>query len=163
MSDFCEFSCTRGHKNWRKLKRLIFVKIHVPGVIKIEKNWSVWFLWKFMYGSWKLKRLIFVKIHVPGVMKIGEKWSVWFLWKFMYPGSWKLEKNEASDSCEILCTRGHENWKKMKCLILVSLILKVLRFQIWLHLTILKLFEKLLKCHLESKNVSNGQSKLLTH
>ena len=56
-----------------------------------------------------------------------------------------------------------KNWKKIKCLILVSLILKVLRFQIWLHLTILKLFEKLSKCHLESKNVSNSQSKLLTH
>ena len=42
-----------GHENWRKLQRLIFVKIHVAGVMKIEAS-------------------VFVKIHVPGVMKIGE-------------------------------------------------------------------------------------------
>ena len=130
-SDFCENSCTRGQENWRKLKRLIYVKIHVPGVRKIGENWSVWFLWKFMYpGSWKSDALIFSKkigenwslwflwnFRVPGVMKIEENWSLWFLWKFMYPGSWKLEKIEASDFCENSCTRGHENWRKLKRLI----------------------------------------------
>ena len=58
VSDFCGFSCTRGHESWRKLKRLIFVDFHVPGVMKIEENQSVWFLWIFMYpGSWKLKKI----------------------------------------------------------------------------------------------------------
>ena len=39
----------------------------------------------------------------------------------MYPGSLKLEKNEASDFMDVLCTRGHENWRKMKCLIFVKI------------------------------------------
>ena len=39
--DFCEFSCTRGHENWRKLKHLIYVKFGVPGVMKIGENLSI--------------------------------------------------------------------------------------------------------------------------
>jgi len=88
LSDFCGFSCTRGHEIWRKLKHLIFVDFHVPGVMKIEENQRVWF---FGFSStrghenWrKSKGLIFVDFQVPGVMKIGENWSVWFLWNFMY-------------------------------------------------------------------------------
>ena len=38
VSDFCQFSCTRGHENWRKLKYLILVKFCVPGVMNIEEN-----------------------------------------------------------------------------------------------------------------------------
>ena len=118
-SDFWEISCTGGNGNWRKLKRLIFEKFHVPGVMKIQENWIVWFLRNFKYrGSWKsekieasnfwefsctvgngnwrkLKRLIFVKFHVPEVMKIQEKWSIWFLRNFMYRGNgnwWKLKR-----------------------------------------------------------------------
>ena len=85
----------RGHENWRKLKLLIFVDFHVPGVMKIEENRSVWFLWIFMYpGSWKLKLLIFVNFHVPGVMEIEENWSVWFLLIFMY----RVSHSEMNDS-----------------------------------------------------------------
>ena len=83
--DFCEVSCTGGHENWIKLKLLILVKFHVPGVMKIKQNWSFW-----------------------------------FLWSFMYPGSWKLDKIEVSDFCEVSCTRGHENWRKLKYLIFVN-------------------------------------------
>ena len=36
--DFCDVLCTRGHENWRKLKHLIFVKFHVPGVMKFAEN-----------------------------------------------------------------------------------------------------------------------------
>ena len=103
--DFCEvsFSCTQGHKNWRKLKNLIF------------------FL-SFMYpGSWKseIMSLIFLKFQIPGVIKVGGNWSIWILWNFIYPGSWKLEKIEAFDFCEVLSTRGHENQRKLKNLIFV--------------------------------------------
>ena len=57
-SDFCGFSCTRGHENWIESKRLIFVNFHVPGVMKVEENRSVWFLRIFLYpGSWKLKKI----------------------------------------------------------------------------------------------------------
>ena len=57
-SDFCVFSCTRGHESWIKSMRLIFVNFHVHGVMKVEENRSVWFLWIFMYlGSWKLKKI----------------------------------------------------------------------------------------------------------
>ena len=48
----------------------------------------------------KSKLLIFVNFHVPG--------------------SWKLEKIEASDLCGFSCTRGHENWRKSKRLIFVD-------------------------------------------
>ena len=55
-SDYYEVLCTRGHENWRKLKRLIFGKFCVFG-----------------HGNWrKLKSLIFMKFHVPGVMEIRE-------------------------------------------------------------------------------------------
>ena len=57
VSDFCQFSCTRGHENWRKLKSWIFVNFRVPEVIKIRKNWGVGFLLIFVYpGSWKLEK-----------------------------------------------------------------------------------------------------------
>ena len=142
--DFCEVSCTGGHENWTKLKCLIFVKFRVPGVMKIRENWSIWFNevsctrghenWTKLKclifcevsctrgnENWrKLKYLIFVNFCVPGVMKIGQNWSVWFLWSFVYPGSWKLEKIKVFDICEFLCTRGHENWAKLKCLIFVK-------------------------------------------
>jgi hypothetical protein len=39
--DFCGFSCTRDHENWRKSNRLNFVDFHVPGVMKVEENSSV--------------------------------------------------------------------------------------------------------------------------
>ena len=144
-SDFCGFSCTRGHENWIKSMRLIFVNSHVPGVMKVEENRSIWFLWIFMYpGSWKLKKIKvsdfcgfsctrgswkLKKIEAsgfcgfsctPGVMKIKENQSVWFLWIFMYPGSWKLKKIEASDFCGFSCTWGHESWRKSKSLIFVN-------------------------------------------
>ena len=32
---------------------------------------------------------------------------------FLFPGSWKLEKMEGSDFCDL----SHENWRKLKCLI----------------------------------------------
>ena len=90
--DFCGFSCT-------------------PGVMKVDENQSVWFLWIFMYRvmkvkdklkrlifvdfhvpsheNWrKLNRLIFVSFHVPVVMKIEENWIVWFLGIFI-----KIEEN----------------------------------------------------------------------
>ena len=142
-SDFCGFSCTQG--SW-KLKKIevsdffgiscTFVDFHVPGVMKVEKNRSVWFLWILMYpGPWKLnnieasdfcefsctqgheswiklKRLIFVNFYVTGVMKVEENQSIWFLWIFKYMGSWKLNKINASDFCEFSCTRGHESWRK---------------------------------------------------
>jgi len=71
---------------------------------------------------------VFARFHVPGFMKIRENWSIRFWQGFMYPGSWKLEKIEASDFgkvscpgscklekieasdfCKVSCTRGHEN------------------------------------------------------
>ena len=38
--NFCEVSCTvmKIRENWRKFKGLIFVKFHVPGVMKIREN-----------------------------------------------------------------------------------------------------------------------------
>ena len=39
-------------------------------------------------------------ICVPGIMKIGENWRIWILL--------------------ILCTRGHENWRKLKHLIFMK-------------------------------------------
>ena len=92
-SDFCWFSCTRGHKNWRKLNRLIFKDFHVPGYMKIHKNHTLQFSWKLNKIKmsdflWKLNLLIFVDFYVP-------------------PGSWKLRKIKASDFCEISCTQGH--------------------------------------------------------
>ena len=47
--DFCQFSCTRGHENRKKLKCRIFVNFRVPGVMKIGKNWGVGFLSIFVY------------------------------------------------------------------------------------------------------------------
>ena len=35
-----------------------------------------------------------------------------FFQGFMYPGSWKLEKIEASDCCKVSCTQGDKTWKK---------------------------------------------------
>ena len=97
--------------------------MYPAGVMKVEENWSVWFLWNFMYPgheNWrKSKHLIFVDFHVPGVIKIKENQSVWFLWIFMYLGSWKLKKIEVSDFCEFSCTRGHESWITLKLLIFV--------------------------------------------
>ena len=116
-----------------KLKFLIFVKILVQ--LKIGENWSVRFLCNFVKSevsdfcevcvrSWKLKKnkaSEFCEVFVyPGDIKIGENWSFWFLWKFMYPGSWKLQKIEASDFFVILCTRGHGNWRKFQHLIFVK-------------------------------------------
>ena len=46
-----------------------------------------------------LKYPIFSRFRVPGVMKIRENWRVRFLQGHMYPGSWILEKIEASDFC----------------------------------------------------------------
>jgi hypothetical protein len=58
------------------------VDFHVPGVMKVEENQSVWFLWIFHvpggHESWrKSKHLIFVDFHVPGVPSfylIAQKW-----------------------------------------------------------------------------------------
>ena len=90
--DFRELSCTRGHESWRKSKRG-------------HENWI------------ESKRLIFVNFHLLGVMKVEENWSIWFLRIFLYPGSWKLNRIEASDFCELSYTRGHESWRKLKYLI----------------------------------------------
>ena len=118
-SDFRKVSCTRGHESSRKLKRLIFARFHVPGVMKVRENWRVWFLPIFMYpGSWKLKLLIFVNFHVPGVMKI-----------------------EASDFCEVSCKKvtiwlkncfwpwNRAKLKKLRALLLVQL----LKLATWGH------------------------------
>ena len=116
---------------------LIFVKFHIPGVIKIRENWSIWILWNFIYpGSWKsekieefdfcevsctwgheswrkLKHLIFVRFRVPGVMKIRENWSIWFLWSFAYAGSWKLEKIEEFGFLWSFVYMGTQNSQKL--------------------------------------------------
>ena len=62
----------------------------------------------------KTEAFDFVKFRVPRVMKFGENWSIWFLWCFVCPGSWKLEKIEVFDICEVSSTRDHENWRKLK-------------------------------------------------
>ena len=107
-SDFCEFSCTQGHESWIKLKRLIFVNFYVTGVMKVEENQSVWFLWIFKYmGSWKLNKINASDFCEFSCTRGHESWrnrSVWFLWIFMYLGSWKLKKIEAFDFCEFSCT-----------------------------------------------------------
>ena len=46
--DFCEVSHTRGHENQRKLKHLNFVKFHLPGFMKINKNPMLQFSLIFM-------------------------------------------------------------------------------------------------------------------
>ena len=104
------FTCTRGHENWwkikylilvkcwswsfvypgswklEKIKHLFFVKFHVPVVMKIGVNWSIWFLWSLMYpGSWK-----FEKIKVFDFCEVS-----------CTGGSWKLEEIEAFDFCEV--------------------------------------------------------------
>ena len=100
--DFCEFSCTRGHENSRKLKGMIFENFHVLGVMKIWENWSVWFLWTFMYrGSWKLQKTeAYEQIEASDFCEVSH--------------TWKFKKIEASDFCEISCSGGHENSRKLK-------------------------------------------------
>jgi hypothetical protein len=61
------------------MKYLIFVKFHVPVVMKIEVSdfWEV--LCSRGHEDWrKLKYLIFGKFHLPGVMKIevSDFWEV---------------------------------------------------------------------------------------
>ena len=164
--NFCEISCTGGHENSRKLKHMIFENFnvpwvlityltlghenvrklkcstfenfHVPGVMKIQENWSIWFLRIFMYrGLWKFKnievydfceisctgghenlrkleRSTFENFNVPRVMKIRQNWRILFLRIFMYQGSWKFKKIKGSYFCEVSCTGGHENERKLK-------------------------------------------------
>ena len=82
--DIFEVSYTRGHENRRKLKRLTFLKFHLPGVMKIEAYDFFEVSYTRGHENWrKLKRLTFLKFHVPGVMKIGENWSIWLFWSFM--------------------------------------------------------------------------------
>ena len=43
-SDFCEFSCIRGHESWRKSKHLIFVNFQVHGVPSFYLIAQKWWL-----------------------------------------------------------------------------------------------------------------------
>ena len=43
-SDFCQFSCIRGHESWRKWKRLIFVNFQVHGVLSFYLIAQKWWL-----------------------------------------------------------------------------------------------------------------------
>ena len=40
--------------------------------------------------------------------------------KLLSPGVMKIGENESSDFCKVSCIRGHENWRKIKNLILGS-------------------------------------------
>ena len=92
-SDFCDVSFT----------------ICVPGVIKIGENWSIWFLWSFMYpGSWKFEKI--------------EAFD--FFVNFVYPGSWeseitsrvhKINKIQIIQFSPIFMTPGTRNFTKIKC------------------------------------------------
>ena len=124
--------------NWRKMKFVIFLIIHVPGSMEFGQKWSLIFFWKFMYAGLrklaknevcdffenscmrvygncrKMKFDIFLIIHVPGSMEFGQKWSLWFFWKFMYACLRKLAKNEVWYFLDNSCARVYGNWRKMK-------------------------------------------------
>ena len=81
----------------RKLKRLIFVKFHVPWkleknevsffcVIKIGENWSVWNFTKKNEGS------DFCEVSCTRVMKLHKKQKLQFSPIFMTPGTWNFTK-----------------------------------------------------------------------
>ena len=134
--DFCEVLCTWGHEIWRKLKHLIFVKFRVLGFMKFGENWSIWFLWSFLYlGSWKLEKIQ----------------AFDFLWSFMYKGSWKFQKIEAFYLCEVLCTRGHENRRKLNNLNFVNFVYpghenrRKLKYLIFLKFSLVFMTTKLTK------------------
>ena len=90
-----------------KIEVTDFYRFYVPGVMKIDKNQSVWFLRIFMYpGSWKSMKIgvtDFYRFYVPGVMKIDENRSVWFLWIFM-----KIDENWSD--IETRSTMGSDYW-----------------------------------------------------
>ena len=57
VSDFCGFSCTRGHENWKKSKRLIFVDFHVTSFYLITQKW--WLITsKTKYKHFKGQKLV---------------------------------------------------------------------------------------------------------
>ena len=64
----------RASWKFEKIEESDFCKLHVPGVMNVQENWSSWFLWSFMYlgslNSKKLKLLIFARFHLLGVMKV---------------------------------------------------------------------------------------------
>ena len=113
------FCVSQSYKNWRKLKFLIFVKtqghencrklsdfcvILCTRGMEIGENWSIWFLWNFVYpGSWKLE-----KIEVSEFFEILFTWGHEIEVSDFCEKSWKLKKNKVSEIFEILFTRGHE-------------------------------------------------------
>ena len=119
-SDFCGFSCSRGHESWRKLNRLIFVDFHVLGSWKLNKMKTSDFLWK-------LNCLIFVDFHVPpGKWKLRIIKASEISWNFMYPGSFylsnypeimKIEENWIVWFLRIFMYPGSKNWRKLNRLI----------------------------------------------
>ena len=135
-----QFSLPRLNKISQKSDAEIFSNFHDLGYTKLRKNQMLYFssifmtpgtqnftkIWRFNFlqFSWLFTKIRSFNFMTPGkqnftkircwnflqVMKIGENWSVRFLCNFVYP----LKKNKVSEFCVILCTRVHENWRKIK-------------------------------------------------
>ena len=113
---FLKFSWPCVHETSQKIDALFFSKFHNPGYTKLHKK----------SGS-----IIFSNFHDPWYKKIHKNQMLQFSPIFMTLWAQNFTKNkmlqfypifigyriEASDFCEILCTRGHENWRKLKHLI----------------------------------------------
>ena len=72
-SDFCGFSCTRGHENWRKSRRLIFVDFpNCPGKFNKIRCFDFFqFSWPQIHeNSHKSDPLNLFNFYEPGYMKI---------------------------------------------------------------------------------------------